>query len=261
MEEIRRLPSTSRILFLECQGNTRPEWRAPTGEDRPAHARLYELQRVDRRAALAPAARGRRPEGRHLDRRRGRRRQRQRAQHPHGEGDGRRPGRLRPERRGGASGERLPAAAHRSGLDGQRQRQVAAPHQGRGPALPDANGRRGATHPHAGRQGPTAPVHHGGEVGDHLPLGRPAAAGSGVLRDQGPGVVGPRAGPPGGGLDGRWKDLAGRSASRNRSSRSRTLASGSTGDGTGARPSSSRGAPTRPAMSSRRWPSWSRSAA
>jgi sulfane dehydrogenase subunit SoxC len=32
MEEIKRLPSTSRILFLECQGNTQLEWRAPTGK-------------------------------------------------------------------------------------------------------------------------------------------------------------------------------------------------------------------------------------
>jgi sulfane dehydrogenase subunit SoxC len=32
IEEIERLPSTSRILFLECQGNTQPEWRAPTGQ-------------------------------------------------------------------------------------------------------------------------------------------------------------------------------------------------------------------------------------
>jgi sulfane dehydrogenase subunit SoxC len=30
VEEIQRLPSTSRILFLECQGNTQTEWRAPT---------------------------------------------------------------------------------------------------------------------------------------------------------------------------------------------------------------------------------------
>ena len=30
MEEIKRLPSISRILFLECQGNTFTEWRAPT---------------------------------------------------------------------------------------------------------------------------------------------------------------------------------------------------------------------------------------
>jgi len=32
MDEIRRLPSTSRILFLECQGNTMLEWRAPMGK-------------------------------------------------------------------------------------------------------------------------------------------------------------------------------------------------------------------------------------
>jgi sulfane dehydrogenase subunit SoxC len=32
MEELKRLPSTSRILFLECAGNTQTEWRAPTGK-------------------------------------------------------------------------------------------------------------------------------------------------------------------------------------------------------------------------------------
>jgi sulfane dehydrogenase subunit SoxC len=32
IEEIKRLPSTSRILFLECIGNTFSEWRAPTGK-------------------------------------------------------------------------------------------------------------------------------------------------------------------------------------------------------------------------------------
>ena len=32
MEGIRALPSTSHILFLECQGNTQLEWRAPTGK-------------------------------------------------------------------------------------------------------------------------------------------------------------------------------------------------------------------------------------
>ncbi|HEV8437693.1 MAG TPA: sulfite dehydrogenase [Methylomirabilota bacterium] len=30
MEELRRLPSVSRILFLECQGNTQQQWREPT---------------------------------------------------------------------------------------------------------------------------------------------------------------------------------------------------------------------------------------
>src|SRR5262249_53745561 len=32
VEEIKRLPSTSRILFRECAGNTQTEWRAPTGK-------------------------------------------------------------------------------------------------------------------------------------------------------------------------------------------------------------------------------------
>jgi sulfane dehydrogenase subunit SoxC len=32
VEEIRRLPSTSRILFLECGGNTFTEWREPKGK-------------------------------------------------------------------------------------------------------------------------------------------------------------------------------------------------------------------------------------
>src|SRR5439155_13667981 len=32
VEEIRRLPSTSRILFLECQGNSMLGWRASTAK-------------------------------------------------------------------------------------------------------------------------------------------------------------------------------------------------------------------------------------
>jgi sulfane dehydrogenase subunit SoxC len=32
MDELKRLPSRSRILFLECQGNTLREWRSPTGK-------------------------------------------------------------------------------------------------------------------------------------------------------------------------------------------------------------------------------------
>jgi sulfane dehydrogenase subunit SoxC len=32
VEEIKRLPSISRVLFLECAGNTQTEWRAPTGK-------------------------------------------------------------------------------------------------------------------------------------------------------------------------------------------------------------------------------------
>jgi sulfane dehydrogenase subunit SoxC len=32
IDELKRLPSTSRILFLECAGNSRSEWRAPTAD-------------------------------------------------------------------------------------------------------------------------------------------------------------------------------------------------------------------------------------
>jgi sulfane dehydrogenase subunit SoxC len=32
VEEIRQLPSTSRILFIECQGNSQLEWRAPSAK-------------------------------------------------------------------------------------------------------------------------------------------------------------------------------------------------------------------------------------
>jgi sulfane dehydrogenase subunit SoxC len=32
VDEIKRLPSVSRILFLECQGNTADEWKKPTGQ-------------------------------------------------------------------------------------------------------------------------------------------------------------------------------------------------------------------------------------
>jgi sulfane dehydrogenase subunit SoxC len=32
VDEIKRLPSTSRVLFLECQGNSMLEWRAPAGK-------------------------------------------------------------------------------------------------------------------------------------------------------------------------------------------------------------------------------------
>jgi hypothetical protein len=51
-------------------------------------------------------------------------------------------------------------------------------------SLHDAHGKHGGRRPHAGREGATVQLRHRGEVGDHLPIGRPAAAGSGGLRDQ-----------------------------------------------------------------------------
>lgn len=32
MDELRRFPSVSRLAFIECSGNSAPEWRAPTGQ-------------------------------------------------------------------------------------------------------------------------------------------------------------------------------------------------------------------------------------
>ena len=43
-----------------------------------------------------------------------------------------------------------------------------------------------------------------------FPSGGQQLGGPGFLRNPGPGVVGSRAGPPGGGLGGRWQDVAGR---------------------------------------------------
>ena len=55
-----------------------------------------------------------------------------------------------------------------------------------------------------GRQGAAVLVHHGGEVGHHLPLGRDEAAGGGVLRDHRPRLVGQWPGAQRRGLD-RWR--------------------------------------------------------
>lgn len=32
MDELKRFPSVSRLVFIECSGNSAPEWRAPTGQ-------------------------------------------------------------------------------------------------------------------------------------------------------------------------------------------------------------------------------------
>ena len=148
------------------------------GARRPEHSRLDELQRVDGRAALTPAPRGRSPAGRRLGPDRRRRRQRKRAQPSAGQGDGRRPDRLRAERRGDPSGERLPLAAHPSRLEWQHERQVAPPPQGGGPGIPDADGRHGATHSAARRHRPTSQPRHGSEVGHNLAFRGAAASGA-----------------------------------------------------------------------------------
>ena len=48
MEDLKRLPSVTRLHFMECAGNR----ASPKGEDRPANARDDELRRMDRRAPV-----------------------------------------------------------------------------------------------------------------------------------------------------------------------------------------------------------------
>ncbi len=179
MDEIRRLPSVSRTYFLECSGNTQTEWGAPTaptvqwthGLTSCAEWTGVPLSLLLREVGVQKGATWILAEG----------------------ADGSGNERSLPmkkamddilvayaaERRGPASGERLPAAPRRAGLGGQRQRQVAAPPDGHGQALHDPDRVDGSHEPHAWRQGAAVHLRDGGEVGDHVPVGRPAAAGPG----------------------------------------------------------------------------------
>ena len=64
MDDLKRLPSVSRIHFLECHGNSSPaihgRGRSEHGVAGPVHPRDDQLQRMDRRAAFRVAQRGRR---------------------------------------------------------------------------------------------------------------------------------------------------------------------------------------------------------
>ncbi len=72
MDDLKSLPSVSRIHFLECHGNSSPmihgQGQREHGVAGPVHSRNDELQRVDRRAAVRSAQRGRDQAGRDLAR-------------------------------------------------------------------------------------------------------------------------------------------------------------------------------------------------
>jgi hypothetical protein len=127
VDELKRLPSVSRIHFLECSGNGSSEWRGGSGDSdvQRIHG-LDQLQRVDRRAGGDAVARMRRSPGCHLGACGRRRREQARSQHPDEKADGRCDGRLRPERRTAAAGTGLSDSSVSSRLGGQRERQVAA---------------------------------------------------------------------------------------------------------------------------------------
>ena len=131
MEDLKRLPSVTRLHFIECAGN-RHNARA---KDRAGNARDDQLRRMDRRAPFN-AAQGVRPERqRDMVRRRRRRGSEGRLEHAHRQSDGRLPHRLRHERRGRAAAERFSAAPDGPRLRGNLPHQVSAAHQGRRPVL------------------------------------------------------------------------------------------------------------------------------
>ena len=98
VDELKRLPSVSRIHFLECSGNSGGEWRG--GSTESDVQRIHGLTSCSEWTGVpvaAAAARMRRPSGRDLGAGRRRRREQARPQHPdeedHGRCDGRRTGR------------------------------------------------------------------------------------------------------------------------------------------------------------------------
>ncbi len=59
MDDLKRLPSVSRIHFIECSGNGLTEWDEPDAQDGAGHARPDLDLGMDRRAALPPCWRWR----------------------------------------------------------------------------------------------------------------------------------------------------------------------------------------------------------
>ena len=177
--------------------------------DRAVHARHAGVQRVDRRAAVDAARRGRhRPQAGEVRAGRRRRRRGADAHDPDRDGARRRARRLRPERRDAAAGAGLSAAPARARRAGRVERQVAAPDRGRRPAVEHARGVAALRRPDARRHAPPVHVDPGGEERDHRAVGRPGAARPRLPRDHRARVVGARQGPARRRVDRRRPQLA-----------------------------------------------------
>jgi sulfane dehydrogenase subunit SoxC len=187
MDEIMRLPSVSRFHFIECGANTGMEWgnvAVPTVQY--SHGMLscseftgvplitlLEMAGADLKAGKYVLAEG--ADGSSMTR----------TIPDEPDPLGRSPGRLWPERRDAAPRKRLPAAAGGAWRPGGELGQVPAAPRGGRPAL-GHQGRGGALHRPDARR-PASPVHqHAGvqERGDHA-VGRPGAAGQGLLQRDG----------------------------------------------------------------------------
>ncbi len=192
MDEIRRLPSVTRTLVLECGGNSGGEWTAPGAADVQRSYGLVSCSEWTGVPLAALLADSRRAAGRDVGDCRRRGRVPHDAQHPDRESDGQQPARVRTERRSDPAVAGLSAAPHQPGMGRQHERQVAAQPAARRSAVhgPRRNGE--VLRPDAGRQSPHLHVRHGSQVGDHVSFRRAHAAWPRHVRADGAGVVGPR---------------------------------------------------------------------
>lgn len=209
MAEIRRLPSTSRILFLECQGNTLTEWRAPTGKTVGITHGLtacsewtgVPLSLLLREAGVRKGATWIVAEGADAT---GNERSIPMAKAmddvlvvygQNGEA-------MRPEN---GYPLRLIVPGWTGNVNVKWLRRITVVDR------PYLTRMDGVGQPTLTPDGKARQLQFIMEA-KSLPVGPPPAAGSGILRDPGTGVVGPRAGSSGRGIDGRWEGLAGRGA-------------------------------------------------
>ena len=209
MDDIVRLPSVSRLHFIECGANTGMEWAnvaVPTVQY--THGMigcsewtgvplsvLLEEAGYDRKRARCVLAEG--ADGASLTR-----------TIPLAMALDRRAGRLRAEWRNAAPGARLSAAPRRARRAGRVERQVAAPARSRRRALEHARGIAALHRPDARRNPPPIHVDPGSEKRHHVAFGRAGAARPRLSRDQGSRVVGSRHGEARRCLDRRRPQLA-----------------------------------------------------
>ncbi len=163
LADLRRLPSVSRIHFLERAGNSGREHAGRPGEDAQKSHGLVSSHMGRRGRCRCVAAR---------------------SEHSGGEGAGRCDRRLRPERRGSTSGTGLPTAPAGAWLGGKPQHQV-APSIAVGRRSGDVEGRSRQLHRFpAGRTRTVVVLRDGRQVGDHAAERRPVFARARSSRDQ-----------------------------------------------------------------------------
>ena len=140
LDDLKRLPRVNRIHFLECAANSGMEWRgAQLNGCQYTHGMVHCVQYTGVPLKLLLEQAGVKAE-RQMDPGRRRRRRGDEPLDPARQGARRLPRRLSHERRDAAARAGLSGAPRRAGLGRQCLGEVAAPHQGRRPALVHARG-------------------------------------------------------------------------------------------------------------------------